>query len=79
MSMFLIQSCQLYYFKYVLDKPNLVGLVSTLNFVVLLPSLYATTLISKNGQKATAMIGVAGFIVFESVNFLFFSENYIMF
>ena len=80
MSMFLIQSCQLYYFKYVLDKPNLVGLVSTLNFVVLLPSLYATTLISKKmGKKATAMIGVAGFIVFESVNFLFFSENYIMF
>ena len=25
------------------------------------------------------MIGVAGFIVFESINFLFFSENYIMF
>ena len=51
MSMFLIQSCQLYYFKYVLDKPNLVGLVSTLNFVVLLPSLYATTLISKKWAK----------------------------
>lgn len=52
MSMFLIQSCQLYYFKYVLDKPNLVGLVSTLNFVVLLPSLYATTLISKKWAKS---------------------------
>ena len=78
--MFLIQSCQLYYFKYVLDEPNLVGLVSTLNFVVLLPALYATTLISKKmGKKATALIGIGGFVVFESINFLLFSENHIMF
>lgn len=48
MSMFLVQSTQLYYFKYVLDKPNLVGLVSTLNFIVLLPALFATTYISKS-------------------------------
>lgn len=80
MSMFLIQSCQLYYFKYVLDEPNLVGLVSTLNFVVLLPALYATTLISKKmGKKATALIGVGGFVVFELINFMLFSENHIMF
>ncbi|MGF0030957.1 glycoside-pentoside-hexuronide (GPH):cation symporter [Staphylococcus pasteuri] len=80
MSMFLIQSCQLYYFKYVLDEPNLVGLVSTLNFVVLLPALYATTLISKKmGKKATALIGIGGFVIFEALNFMFFSENHIMF
>lgn len=80
MSMFLIQSCQLYYFKYVLDEPNLVGLVSILNFVVLLPALYATTLISKKmGKKATALIGIGGFVIFEALNFMFFSENHIMF
>ncbi|MEB7435293.1 glycoside-pentoside-hexuronide (GPH):cation symporter [Staphylococcus pasteuri] len=80
MSMFLIQSCQLYYFKYVLDEPNLVGLVSTLNFVVLLPALYATTLISKRmGKKATALIGIGGFVIFEAINFMLFSENHIMF
>lgn len=49
--MFLVQSTQLYYFKYVLDKPNLVGLVSTLNFIVLLPALFATTYISKKLGK----------------------------
>lgn len=80
MSMFLVQSTQLYYFKYVLDKPNLVGLVSTLNFIVLLPALFATTYISKKlGKKYTALIGIGGFVIFEVLNFLFFGENYVMF
>ncbi|KAA2271366.1 MFS transporter, partial [Staphylococcus sp. 5313] len=76
----LVQSTQLYYFKYVLDKPNLVGLVSTLNFIVLLPALFATTFISKKlGKKYTALIGIGGFVIFEVLNFLFFGENYVMF
>ena len=80
MAMFLKQSSQLYYFEYVMEKPNLVGLVSALNFVILLPALFLTTYLSKwVGKKNTAMIGVAGFIVFEALNYFIFGDNYVTF
>ena len=47
MALFLQQSSQLYYFQYVLGEPNLVGIVSTLNFLVLVPGLLITTFLSK--------------------------------
>lgn len=75
MSMFLKQSSQLYYFQYVMDAPNLVGLVSTLNFAVLVPALYITTLLSKRiGKKMTAIVGIAGFVVCEILNFALFGD-----
>ncbi|SCS36125.1 MFS transporter [Staphylococcus caeli] len=76
MATFLKQSSQLYYFQYVMDAPNLVGFVSTLNFVILIPGLYITTLLSKKvGKKMTAVIGIGGFIVCEVLNYLFFGDD----
>ncbi|MDO5375059.1 MAG: MFS transporter [Staphylococcus rostri] len=80
MAMFLKQSAQLYYFEYVMGVPNLVGLVSALNAAVLLPALLLTTYLSKwVGKKYTAMIGVAGFIVCELLNYFFFGDDYVTF
>lgn len=80
MALFLKQSVQLYYFEYVMGYPNLVGLVSTLNFAVLFPALYLTTILSKKfGKKATALIGVGGFIIFEFLNYAFFGEQLVSF
>ncbi|AVQ34158.1 MFS transporter [Staphylococcus muscae] len=80
MAMFLKQSAQLYYFEYVMGKSNLVGVVSALNFAVLLPALFLTTYLSKwFGKKNTAMIGVSGFIIFEALNYFLFGDNYITF
>ncbi|PHK49631.1 MFS transporter [Staphylococcus edaphicus] len=79
-ALFLQQTTQLYYFKYVLDEPNLVGVVSTLNFIVLIPALILTTFLSKKfGKKMTAIIGVSGFIIFQFINFMFFSDHVVMF
>lgn len=67
---------QLYYFQYVLDSPNLVSIVSTLNFIVLIPGLILTTFLSKKfGKKMTAIIGVTAFFVFEFLNFVVFGGN----
>lgn len=76
MAMFLKQSSQLYYFQYVMDAPNLVGLVSTLNFIVLIPALFLTTLLSKSvGKKMTAIIGIGGFVICEFLNFIYFGSH----
>lgn len=79
-ALFLQQASQLYYFKYVLGEQNLVGIVSTLNFLVLIPALVLTTFLSKLiGKKMTAIIGVGGFILFQFINFTFFSDHIVMF
>ncbi|MCD8915925.1 glycoside-pentoside-hexuronide (GPH):cation symporter [Staphylococcus simulans] len=79
-AMFLKQASQLYYFQYVLGEVNLVGVVSALNFAMLFPALYLTTKLSKKfGKKATAIIGVSGFIIFEFLNYFFFGDNVISF
>ncbi|MGO3048703.1 MFS transporter [Staphylococcus casei] len=76
MALFLQQSSQLYYFQYVLNEPNLVGVVSALNFIVLIPGLLLTTFLSKKvGKKMTAIIGVSGFVAFQFINFFFFSDE----
>ncbi|KYH13444.1 MFS transporter [Staphylococcus kloosii] len=73
---FLKQQVQLYYFQYVLDSPNLVSIVSTLNFIVLIPGLILTTFLSKKfGKKMTAIIGVTAFFVFEFLNFVVFGGD----
>lgn len=80
MALFLKQSSQLYYFQYVLNEPNFVGLVSTLNFISLIPALIFTTYLSKKfGKKMTAIIGIAGFVVCEFLNYFFFGEQHISF
>lgn len=79
-AMFLKQSTQLYYFQYVLGNANLVGIVSALNFAILLPALYVTTLLSKRfGKKATAIIGVSGFIICEVLNYTIFGGQLVTF
>lgn len=79
-ALFLQQASQLYYFKYVLGEQNLVGIVSTLNFLVLIPALVLTTFLSRLiGKKMTAIIGVGGFILFQFINFTFFSDHIVMF
>lgn len=79
-ALFLKQAAQLYYFQYVLGEVNLVGIVSILNFVALIPALYLTTILSKKfGKKATAIIGVVGFIVCEVLNYAFFGHNVVTF
>src|SRR5699024_963985 len=56
------------------------SIVSTLNFIVLIPALFLTTFLSKKvGKKMTAVIGVSGFIIFQIVNFSLFSEQIIPF
>lgn len=80
MAMFLKQSSQLYYFQYVLNEPNLVGLVSALNFIMLIPGLLLTTFLSKKfDKKMTAVIGLGGFVIFEFLNYFIFGEHYISF
>ena len=80
MALFLKQSSQLYYFQYVLNEPNFLGLVSTLNFISLIPALIFTTYLSKKfGKKMTAIIGIAGFVVCEFLNYFFFGEQHISF
>lgn len=80
LAMFLKQSSQLYYFQYVLNEPNLVGLVSTLNFIGLIPALLFTTYLSKKfGKKMTAVIGIAGFVICEFLNFFIFGSHHIGF
>lgn len=79
-ALFLQQSSQLYYFQYVLGEANLVGVVSTLNVIILVPALFLTTFLSKRvGKKMTAVIGVSGFVVFQFINFMFFSDNVLLF
>lgn len=79
-ALFLQQSSQLYYFKYVLGEANLVGVVSTLNVIVLIPALFLTTFLSKRvGKKMTAIIGLSGFVVFQFINFMFFSDHVTLF
>ncbi|WP_414047434.1 glycoside-pentoside-hexuronide (GPH):cation symporter [Macrococcus equi] len=79
-AMFLKQSTQLYYFQYILGKETLVGFVSLVNFIVLIPALFLTTVLSKKyGKKATALIGVAGFIIFEILNFFISGNNVTLF
>ena len=79
-AMFLKQSTQLYYFQYLLGKETLVGIVSLVNFAVLVPALFLTTKLSKAfGKKATALIGLGGFVTFEVLNFLFSGDNVTLF
>lgn len=80
MALFLQQSSQLYYFQYVLGEPNLVGIVSTLNFLVLVPGLLITTFLSKKvGKKMTAIIGVSGFVILQFITFTLFANEAIPF
>lgn len=79
-ALFLQQGAQRYYYKNVLGFDNLIGIVSTLNFIVLIPALFLTTFLSKKvGKKMTAVIGVSGFIIFQIVNFSLFSEQIVLF
>src|SRR5699024_3432820 len=79
-ALFLQQGAQLYYYKNVLGFDNLISIVSTLNFIVLIPALFLTTFLSKRvGKKMTAIIGVSGFIIFQILNFSLFSEQIVPF
>lgn len=79
-SLFLKQQSQLYYFQYVLGEQNLVGIVSVLNIITLIPALFLTTFLNKKfGKKYTAIIGLLGFAIAEAANFLISGEHVITF
>lgn len=75
-AMFLKMGMQLYYFQYVLGNEGLVGVVSTLNILALLPSVFlATPLVKKIGKKNLSVFGMLFFGIFEIVNYLFAGDN----
>lgn len=77
---FLKLNVQLFYFDYVLGQEGLVGVVSTLNVIVVIPAVILTTYISKRvGKKMTAIIGTAGFSICELLNFTLFGGEVIPF
>ncbi|MCJ0911931.1 glycoside-pentoside-hexuronide (GPH):cation symporter [Mammaliicoccus sciuri] len=79
-SLFLKQQSQLYYFQYVLGEQNLVGIVSVLNIITLIPALFLTTFLNKKfGKKYTAIIGLLGFAIAEAANFLISGEHVMTF
>lgn len=71
-SMFLKTGIQLYYFEYALGNEALVGTVSTLSLIAIAPSvIFATPIVEKIGKKNVAIIGTAGFALFEFINYFF--------
>lgn len=71
-SMFLKTGIQLYYFEYALGNEALVGTVSTLSLIAIIPSvIFATPIVEKIGKKNVAILGTAGFALFEFVNYFF--------
>lgn len=79
-AMFLKSGVQLYYFEYALGNEALVGIVSTLSLVAIVPSvLLATPIVAKFGKKNVAIFGTVGFAVFEFVNYFFTGDETISF
>lgn len=71
-SMFLKSGMQLYYFEYALGNEGLVGIVSVLSLVAIIPSvIFATPIVEKLGKKNVALIGTTGFAFFEFINYFF--------
>ncbi|MBM6615462.1 MFS transporter [Desemzia sp. RIT804] len=79
-AMFLKSGVQLYYFEYALGNEALVGTVSMLSLVAIIPSvLFATPIVEKFGKKNVALFGTAGFALFEFINYFFTGEETISF
>ncbi len=73
---FLKLSVQLFYVQYNLGNANLIGAISTVNMVMALLAIAATTpLVAKFGKKNAVIMGLIGSIAFEVLNFFIFGDS----
>jgi GPH family glycoside/pentoside/hexuronide:cation symporter len=73
---FLKLGVQLFYVQYNLGNANLIGSISTVNLIMALAGITITTpLVAKVGKKSAVVIGLAGSVTFEVLNYLFFGDS----
>ena len=73
---FLKLQVHLFYSQYNLGNAGLIGSISTVNLVGALAGIAVTTpMVAKFGKKNAVVIGLAGSIIFEALNFFIFGDQ----
>lgn len=73
---FLKLQVHLFYVQYNLGNAALIGSISTVNLLMALAGIAVTTpLVAKIGKKGAVVIGLAGAIIFDALNYLFFGDQ----